>query len=436
MIRLSLIKAIISQLLVVLLVYLAYMVYVDYVQPRYLYMGMQLHGVGLYKILMHGVIASFGVYLLPRRLMLPSDFLTIFIFIFVVVPAFTVPLYTATQLEYGNYVIYLSIVTVIFILLSRLSTYKVYVRNSPFLSLHLNRPVIVALTLMAVGGGAVFAAYGINISRLFQLSNVSELYDIRSDFRAANIKGNVIASYALPWLGKALVPFLVAFFISKKSYTPIAMLFFFQFLLFSVSGHKSIFMGLIIAPLVYYYSSMVNGGEKIFRSVMIALICMIMLFYLFQVEVFVDVLLRRIFIVPGLLTGYYVEYYSLNAFEGYKTLNSVLVSQGNVLSAPFEIGEFYMGRAELAANANIFASAFSNFGFFGMFFEGVVLLVFMFFLNWVAVHRDYRVVLATTAVALSSMIDSRLFTVLLTHGVFFAFLISLLLVKKSNEVKP
>jgi hypothetical protein len=421
------------QLIVLVLSLLSYAVYLDYIQPRYAYMGFYTADVSYYVVFIHSVLVSFGVVFLPKNIKLPSDFLVIFLYVFVVIPSFTVPLYTASELEYSVYLSFLCMGFFIFILLSRLSSLQVYKVKPKFIGVGFNYPVFVALILLAAGCVVVFSGYGFNVGRLFRLDSMAGLYDIRSEFRVANVEGSNFAGYALPWLSKALVPFLLALALSRRSYLLVLLLVGVQFLLFSTSGHKSIFMGLFVVPLVFYFANIRFGGERFFLLLTALLILSVLAFYVVDFEFLLDVFMRRVFVVPGLLTGYYLEHYSMNAFEGYSILNAFTNLQANDVKAAFEIGEVYMGRQSLSANANFFAAAYAGLGLVGVLYEGAILLLFMFFLNWIVMYRDRQVALASTALALTALFDTRLFTVLLTHGAFISLLIALFLVRARNE---
>ena len=90
---------------------------------------------------------------------------------------------------------------------------------------------------------------------------------------------------------------------------------------------------------------------------------------------------RRLIIAPGLLTVFYIDYFSHHATVWLaQSVLSPVIDYPYDVSVPLLIGREYFGRSGISANANMFADGFANFGYSGLIlFTALAALLFWIF---------------------------------------------------------
>lgn len=404
-------------------------------EPKYNYLGFSFFDGHYYSVLFNSIIVSFFVWLMPSKIRYPSDIFSIFSYMFVVIPSFSVPLYTTFNLPLDQYYLMLFFMSIILALSAFLGRSENFLYSKFLLFRYQKIASYVLWTFTAFSFALVVFSYGFNIQKIFSLKDLSELYEIRDDFRSVNKGGAVFSAYFLPWLSKVIIPFFFAKSILEKKYVYALYAFFAQFILFGTSGQKSIFLSLIVVYAIIKLLSSKESGIKTLYLFMSFIVLSYGAYYILNFDFVADNIVRRSFIVPGLLTGYYVEFYSQNPLDGYSLTNSLGVTIDNNIPAAFEIGTHYMGRSDLSANANIYASAFSHFRLYGVVFEGFLLLIYLYILNLSVYRKSDKILcccIATTP--LLALNDSAFLTVLVTHGAILTFLIITFVVKDKEII--
>jgi hypothetical protein len=133
----------------------------------------------------------------------------------------------------------------------------------------------------------------------------------------------------------------------------------------------------------------------------------------------VSVIARRMFMVPGLLTGYYIEFFSTNPLTMMGDSSFLEPFFGYPYSLPVSrvIGNAYFGMApDVAANANLWAYGFASFGYVGVVLFTVVLGIVLWLFDSVAAQRDLRFATLMLVMPGMALANTSLFTCLLTHG--------------------
>jgi len=133
---------------------------------------------------------------------------------------------------------------------------------------------------------------------------------------------------------------------------------------------------------------------------------------------------RRVIAVPGLLTGYYFTFFSTSPKMSLSSsFLRGLVENPYGSSVPLLMGRVFFSDPDMAANANVFADAFANFGAYGVFLFSVLLGLILWFYDCAAVGKDRSLCTALLAMPAFALTDTALFTSLLTHGFLLAFLL-------------
>jgi hypothetical protein len=138
--------------------------------------------------------------------------------------------------------------------------------------------------------------------------------------------------------------------------------------------------------------------------------------------------------LPGLLTGYYYEFFSSHpkAHLGHSIFKS-LIDYPYAVEPPYLIGALYFHNASNDANANVWADAYANFGYFGVICFTLLLAAVLWLYDSMAVECDRR--LATLAMALPafSLANGALLTSLLSNGMALAMLLVYLMPREAYE---
>jgi hypothetical protein len=127
---------------------------------------------------------------------------------------------------------------------------------------------------------------------------------------------------------------------------------------------------------------------------------------------------------------HYFEFFSSHpkGHLGYGILRGVVTYPYPVDPAHL-IGSVYYGSSDTSANANLWADAFSNFGFGGIAGFTIVLAAFLSVYDGIAVHRDLRIAALLIVVPSFALTNTALLTTLLTHGLFLVLILLVLMPK-------
>lgn len=273
--------------------------------------------------------------------------------------------------------------------------------------------------------GFVFAvaiySYGIPTS----LPNLTDVYDVRNDFKDQR---EGIAAYVLllmNWQQKVINPFLIAYGLVRKKPTALTAGIVGQLCLFGINGQKSVFFSglMVLAVLIAIrnrgkvFAPMVALGSAALVAISggIALV----LGTPFVASLFV----RRLILTPGLLTGYYYEFFGQHQKALFSTSVFFFFEYPHSLSLPQLIGAHYFGRPEMNANANFWADGFANMGILGLFGVSLLLGVVIWVYNSLALGRNLLMTSVIAGMCAWTLTDTAFFTSLNTHGILFSLLL-------------
>ena len=128
--------------------------------------------------------------------------------------------------------------------------------------------------------------------------------------------------------------------------------------------------------------------------------------------------IHRMVIIPGVVTGYYYDFFSHHPFEmlAHSILKPFLSSPYREAPA-FVIGRYYWSSAKMDANANLWASAYSDFGFLGMLFFSALLGIVLNLYDKLSENLDLRFACMVIAFPTMILANASLLTSLLTGGI-------------------
>ena len=395
--------------------------YIYVISPAYRYAGLTYNPPAPFYLMLAWVMALMPALWMPLELQRPSQMPYWLLYMLVIVPVCFIPFYTLhTSPE--------SIALMVFLVVASFGllgcTYRLSLIKMPRSSLSGVSFWLLLMIFSLLLYGYIVSVFGLQFTNLS--SSLLDVYDTRAEYKAEAQGG--FSLYAVSWLSKIINPFLIAYALVYR--VPLLLLIGFtgQFFLFSITGLKgtllsSVFVIIALIPLKFRerFSSIMTAG-----TVTLLLSCGLIDVLRGTYPVMSGILIRRILIIPGYLTGCYYEFFAENP----KVFLSHSIFRG-FFEYPYSqspallIGTAYSYREGVAgnANANIWADAFANFGFPGFFLWTLVLGLLFWIYDSIAYNRDYK--LATMILLIPSMTfsNSALLTSLFTHGILLAICI-------------
>ncbi|MFF2500156.1 hypothetical protein [Peribacillus sp. NPDC058075] len=397
--------------------------YVYFISPEFAYMG--------YIYRQHPsavmiVISMFFIILpaifIKKELDKPSELVFWILYFIVYIPVVWVPNYLFTlqpDFIYTNVLLFFCLLTIGNV--NRLPAMKISPPNvNPGLL-----KIIFVITLL------IFFLYIFKVSGGISLKppiNSEDIYDKRMTFRT---KLTPLAGYIIQWLAKVCNPLIVTIGLCKKKYTYVVIGLGLQYLLYTVNGLKSTLLstGLLIIVFIAFRKKGRDFSILFCISLCSLLGISIFLDFILDQAYFSNLFARRMIITPGLLTSYYVDFFSTHpkALLSYSILEK-FIDPVYDKSPPYIIGTEYFGRPEMAANANMFADAFANFGYIGFLVYTVILAAILWFYDSLTQNEKWKGVgIILFVVPAWCLADTALTTTFVTGGMFFTFVIMYLL---------
>ena len=395
--------------------------YVDVLAPVYGYRGYIVLDRSPQYHLFAALILALPAIWMPVELERPSETVLWFVYLMVFIPSFIVPVYAAKVGELALVKLHITLLAgfLILNLAPRLPTIRL-----PQVQMGRRGFLLLILALMAVLYAAVIDSYGFNI----QLISFADVYDVRARFKS--VAASALAAYGIPWLGNVVHPLLIAIGIRWRSLILIALGLFGQVMIYSITGFKSIALsGVLIVGLLIATR---NGGKEFGLWMAWGAASVVGLGVavgkIFNLPLLTHLATSRLFFTPGLLTGYYYDFFS--------THRKVHMSDGllsSVSSYPYAlepdrvIGSNFFGDADLHANANLWADAFANFGLGGILGFSLILAGIIWLYDSISKHKDPRTAVMLLGVPCITLSNTALETSMLTHGIGLVIFVMFLL---------
>lgn len=267
------------------------------------------------------------------------------------------------------------------------------------------------LTLAVVTGVAILVLV---LGLRPELLNFSDVYDQRADFKAA---GGSLGSYIVGILVNAVLPVFLCFGLLRRRALPLLVAVSAYFLLFGLTGQKSFVVGaLLSAAGVLIVSRFRANGLGWFWVLTAAMWLGVVVDFVTGSITGSSLLTRRAITTSGINSAYYLDFFSVS--DKYELRHSILSSMGPspYLSPPARlVGTTYYG-PETAANANIVADGFANFGLIGCLLAGLVFGVGLRFYDRLTTHLPLALSLPAITLVLVAASNTAVLTVLATHG--------------------
>lgn len=273
-------------------------------------------------------------------------------------------------------------------------------------------------SILALGGGKYLN---------FDLSRV---YDFREDAR-----GNLpeIYTYISPLVGKVVVPICFVLSLIHRKFLLAILLTCCAFLIFGLTAHKSTLFAPLLILLVYAASSRKRIALKLNIAILAVLSIGLADFWLqerYGAGIFGwvgNLILRRVFLVPGHTNYMYYDFFSQNDFVLFSNskLTLGLIEYEYPLNVAQLIGFTYHDNENLFANTGWLGSAYMQAGFIGLLiYASVIAAIFKYIDACARASGERALITAAVTVPLFALITSAdLPTAFLTHGLYLNLLL-------------
>lgn len=408
--------------------------YVHVISPHFAYIGYTAREVPLRALLTAIFLAVVPSVWMPSSLGRPSHIVHWILYLLVFVPSLIVPLY-ALNFEIARYLLLWASLLMalaalrIMSILPLLSLPRVSMTSSSFWTL-------VAL-LSCTSYIWIIFVFGLQ----FNIVALTEVYDLRAEYRAELAAGSGMVAYAIGWQANILNPLLISYGMIKKKLLLVFTGILGQLFIFSITGFKGVLFSAFLLFALWIALRLSRGGRYIGLSMLGGATSVIMVACVLDslrgTIFFSSLFIRRLIDTPGLLTGFYFEFFSEQpkALLGHSILGP-FVDYPYSASPPFIIGTLYFGNPETSANANVWADGFANFGYLGFFMFTLLLGMVLWVFDSLSRGVDYRLACLLLGVPAITLSNTALLTSLLTHGIGLALLLMYLLPRKLRVAIP
>ena len=396
---------------------IVYWSYKTQVYPTYAYEGYRFRDPDPAWLFAGLVLSLLPLFWLPTQPRRPSAVTLWIIYLFVVVPICC--LTPALPMRSERWMFGVSIWSVMFLAIASLSQLPKVV-SLPRLHLAPRR----ARALVSIGSVGTFllliAKFGFTIGS----PDLSIIYTQRLSFRTILETSNPAYGYLVDWSQVVLAPLAVAVALRRRSAVWMALGTSILVWAYFVTATRQALVAIPFAFALYWAgnrrvsgASYAVGGVSLIAVSSAAFALTGNLYALGSIS-------ERLFAVPGVLGGYYFDYFANRP--------PVLLRDGvgGFLSASpypremtFQIGLEYLGRVEANANVNVIADAFANFWLAGL-VVAFVLACLLWLLDAVTIRLPLGPTMASLVLVLLAFLNVGLTVAVLTSG--FGLIIAML----------
>ncbi|SER69458.1 hypothetical protein SAMN04487944_10882 [Gracilibacillus ureilyticus] len=290
--------------------------------------------------------------------------------------------------------------------------------------------ILIGISLFVYG--YLIAAGGLTRINL----NLLDVYSTRQGYVNSS---NTLITYLLPWQAHVINLTSLTYGLLKKRKSIIFITLFLQVFLFSMTNFKSfLFAPLVVLALHFLTKKGYKNGLLMFMSILLS-IFMSSMFFLYKITgdiLMLSIFLRRLFFAPSNLHFVYYEYF--NQADKYMLSHSILsrVTENPYGLTPVRLIARDVYGEDFSPNVGIFADAFLNFGFFGIFIFLIILGFVLVLLDSLARPAPFILAASIMAIPSMSLVNSAMFTSFATHGILFAIFVTWLttsLFRKKND---
>jgi hypothetical protein len=308
---------------------------------------------------------------------------------------------------------------IVWFVLEKVNIREKWLSKLPVFSDKLSLYVLVLLSILFITPFIIVFGFRIDWNVLF----FKDIYEVRRQ----------VASFMTPAMGylfgnlvKVIFPVGMILALSKKKYLIFTLFFIFQFYLFLVLAHKSVFLSLFLVSL-FFIRSYKRQVRLILFSLAILLVVFHLIFIISGIIMPESILLRRGLLTPALLNIYYFDFFAgKHTYLAY-SFCSHCIEYPFDLAPPHLIGREFFNNALTSANNGFLSDGFANWGYVGVILYSVLVAIYFKIIEVAKLSWKYSGVLI---IVIYTLLSSSLTTAMLTHGLFLFLLLVLFVLRK------
>ena len=404
----------------IIYVFVFRLVYVQYLYPTWGYMGYEFYSHSTMIAFITNALAIIPILFYKAR-KIPSDFIAIFVYIFIVVPSIL-------SMEFGfeNYSGVVSVQVVYSLSMIVFFHIKeprgiIHRKKENFIKFKAYTIAVVVILICCI------ATYRLNM----RFVSVEEVYDLREE--TADLQVNPIIGYFMMWLANFFSPLFVSYGLVNKNKNFLILGFTCALVVYMSSALKSAFITPILCIFIYLVI------KKLQDNIM-SLFPIIVVFFtvLYFVGMAIDnnlaylalsLFIMRTFGISAMLTPGYISVFSSyphTYFSHVRIVNSITGMypfQEPVLGKA--VWSAYTGETDaMNANANmLLTDGIASCGILGVIIVTIFFALILNYLNKVSMRHDKNFVLILLTGIIMSLSNVSLFTALLSCGLLLIMIL-------------
>ena len=291
------------------------------------------------------------------------------------------------------------------------------------------RPGTLAWVVCGVHSALTYGLMAATTGLSLHLVALDDVYDVRAAYKEEVLAGSGALGYLLSGQANVVNTLVIARGLSRRNVPLVVLGVLGQLVLYSGTGFKTILFSFPAVLAVALATGLLRRRTAAVRAAWLAAPVALMAAAAVADElqgglVWTSLFTRRFLITPGVLTSVYVDFFGDNppAMLGQSVLRW-WVDYPYDRSIPLEVGQYLQPGGALAANANLFADGFANFGVPGVVGTGVALLLFLRVVDHVSRGLPLAVGAMVMVMPSITLSNTSLPTAMLSHGLLIGALV-------------
>jgi len=386
-------------------------VYYFRIVPAFSYMGYRWNDPYPGFLWVASFFGLFPSFFMGFKLVRPSQIANWILYIFVYMPSVSIGILVVERPWYHGLALQVVLMCAVFLQLFVSWADLIPFRKSKITWNQYSKFLGVLVSLLFV---LVFGGIGI---RLNFMAFIDE-YFVRDAFNA-KINAWPLLAYLISWLSDVINPLWLLVSLRQGEFRLASISCAGQILLFLQSGHKTVLLSIIMIIVLFLFAKRFKG--RLVQYLLLS--ATLLLIFSYGIDVLTDsyfassMFARRAIHTPGMLTGFYWDFFSNNSFLFYShSFMGWLFDYQYAVTPPFVIGYYYFNSVEMAANANYLADGFSNLGYSGIIIHAAIISALLHVYDSLTrnIVVDFAALLLIVPVL--GLVNSALFTCILTGG--------------------
>lgn len=263
--------------------------------------------------------------------------------------------------------------------------------------------------------------------------SIEQVYDLRSEARTYNIP--IVLTYLYSW-ATWITPFLIGYYIRKKKYIYVVILFLSQVFMFGYDGMKGPFFFAVVVVLINLFlpKMKMSSLNAFFLYGISGVGLLSYVIYFFQGKyMLVQTFFNRLGLIPNVISYAYFKFFIQYPPDYFRT--SFLRYFG--FKSPYSdisymISRWYFG-LDQGANNGLIADAMTNMGVIGIFIMPIIVAYILRIVDLYTEKLDRRIVVCVALYLTLMLMSMFMLPILLTGGLLIVLLLLNWMSKEETE---